>query len=117
MGILVAPIILVDDWKNKYEKLFIFLNDNLSDKAKKKVFFEFILMTYSYVHKMINSDAFPNAIDLYDKNKMNKLYTEQFGAYSVYASNSDTVPCLQEWYAIYFIMRRFFPNNEIKYMV
>ena len=27
-------------------------------------------MTYSYVHRMINSDAFPNAVSLYDPEQM-----------------------------------------------
>lgn len=27
-------------------------------------------MTYSYVHRAINSEAFPNSPDLYDKEKM-----------------------------------------------
>lgn len=109
LGILVAPIILVDDWKDKYEKLFIFLNDNLCNKAKKKVFFEFILMTYSYIHKMINSDAFPNAIDLYDKDKM------RVRGYGKYAYND----LMRKEAEVFFtdLMKRFFPDNEIKYMV
>lgn len=36
----------------------------------KRCIFELIFMTYSYVHKMINNDAFPNAIKLFDENIM-----------------------------------------------
>ena len=34
------------------------------------MFLEVILMTYSYVHRAINSEAFPNAPDLYDSGMM-----------------------------------------------
>lgn len=46
------------------------MQDKLSRKAKDEVFFELIFMTYSYVHRMINKEAFPNAIDLYNQDKM-----------------------------------------------
>ena len=70
VGILVAPIILVDNWKILYTELFKILSEKLTKKAKKQVFFEFIFMTYSYIHKMINHDAFSNAIELYNKEIM-----------------------------------------------
>ena len=70
IGILVAPIILVNNWKGLYRELFIMLNELLSEKAKNDLFFEFIFMTYSYIHKAINSEAFPNAVDLYSKELM-----------------------------------------------
>ena len=70
VGILIAPIIFVDNWKEEYENLLIFLKENLSTAVKKSAFFELIFMTYSYVHKMINKEAFPNAINLFDETKM-----------------------------------------------
>jgi spore photoproduct lyase len=70
VGIIVAPIILINNWKMLYTDLFKKLNEKLTKKAKKQVFFEFIFMTYSYIHKMINHDAFPNAIELYNKQIM-----------------------------------------------
>lgn len=42
----------------------------ISEKAKKQLFIEIIFMTYSFVHKAINIEAFPNAVNLYDKDKM-----------------------------------------------
>ena len=66
VGILIAPIILVENWQKLYEELIINLAENLSEKAKSSVFFELIFMTYSYIHKMINTEAFPNAIALYN---------------------------------------------------
>ncbi len=70
VGILIAPIILVSNWKLLYKELIEKLNKSLSDKVKKQVFFEFIFMTYSYVHRVINEDAIPNSINLYDKQIM-----------------------------------------------
>ena len=70
VGIIVAPIILVDNWRILYTGLFKTLSENLTTKAKKQLFFEFIFMTYSYIHKVINRDAFPNAIELYNKDIM-----------------------------------------------
>lgn len=70
VGILIAPIILVQNWQKLYEELIVDLSKNLNEKAKSSVFFELIFMTYSYVHKMINHEAFPNAIDLYQPEVM-----------------------------------------------
>ena len=42
----------------------------LSKEARKDVFFEVIFMTYSYVHTKINEEAFPNGIQLYNKEIM-----------------------------------------------
>lgn len=69
-GILIAPVILVDGWKELYEELIDKLSKNLSDKVRKESFIEVIFMTYSYVHRAINADAFPNAVNLYDKESM-----------------------------------------------
>lgn len=70
VGILIAPVIFVENWKNLYFELIQRLELELSDKVKHKVFFEVIFMTYSYVHTKINEEAFPNAINLYDKELM-----------------------------------------------
>lgn len=70
VGILIAPVILLDNWKNLYSELLDILSKKLSQKAKNKLFIEVIFMTYSFVHNAINTEAFPNAINLYDKNLM-----------------------------------------------
>lgn len=70
VGILIAPVILIDNWRELYRKLIIRLSDELSQKAKKQLFIEIIFMTYSFVHRAINKDAFPNAVELFDKNLM-----------------------------------------------
>lgn len=70
VGILIAPVIFVENWQELYKELVIYLKDNLSDKVKQSTFFEVIFMTYSYVHRKINEEAFPSAIDLYNKDLM-----------------------------------------------
>ena len=69
-GLLIAPVILMDGWKEMYTGLLEELRNGLSEKVKKQMFLELILMTYSYVHRAINGDAFPGAVDLYDKELM-----------------------------------------------
>lgn len=69
-GLLIAPVILVEGWRDLYRGLLEELKAGLSGKMKKEMFLEIILMTYSYVHRAINSEAFPYAPDLYDKERM-----------------------------------------------
>ena len=70
IGILIAPVIFVENWKQLYGELIDKLKKELSEEVKKEVFFEIIFMTYSYVHTKINEEAFPNAINLYSKENM-----------------------------------------------
>lgn len=69
-GLLIAPVILTDGWKELYTELLEELEAGLTEKVKKQMFLEIILMTYSYIHRAINSEAFPNSPDLYSKDKM-----------------------------------------------
>ena len=70
VGLLIAPVILLDDWKYLYSNLIEQLADELSEKVKKEAFIEIIFMTYSFVHNAINQEAFPKAINLLDKDTM-----------------------------------------------
>ena len=70
VGIIIAPVIFTNNWEELYLELIKTLSEKLSNKVKKEVFFEIIFMTYSYVHDKINTEAFPNAINLFDKEKM-----------------------------------------------
>lgn len=107
VGILVAPIILTDNWKTLYEGLFKQITELLTEKAKKKVFFEFIFMTYSYIHKAINSEAFPNSMDLYNKEIMTVRGKGKY-TYNQFVR--------QEGEAFFRdLMGKYFPNNEIIY--
>ena len=70
VGILIAPVIFVDNWQVLYSELIRKLSEELSEEVKKDLFFEIIFMTYSFVHNAINTEAFPNAIKLYNPEMM-----------------------------------------------
>lgn len=70
VGILIAPVILTEDWKSLYSQLISVLSDRLSTKVKNQALIEVIFMTYSYVQNAINTEAFPQADRLYDKELM-----------------------------------------------
>ena len=70
IGILIAPVIFIENWKNLYLELIQQLYSQLNKKAKEQIFFETIFMTYSYIHTKINEEAFPNAIQIFNKELM-----------------------------------------------
>ena len=109
IGILIAPVIFVENWKELYLELIKELESKLSEKVKKDVFFEIIFMTYSYVHTKINQEAFPNAIELYDKEKMTGR-----GMGKYWYKNE-----IRKEGEIFFRenIKKYFPNNEILYIV
>jgi len=109
VGILIAPIILVDNWKELYNNLIEYLSDNLSKAVKKDVFFELIFMTYSYVHRMINQEAFPMAINLYNSDIMTGRGKGKYMYKQVVRDEGNK----------FFrdMMNKHFPNNEIAYIV
>lgn len=109
IGILIAPVILVDNWKKLYSDLIKYLYENLSNKAKKSAFFEIIFMTYSYVHRAINTEAFPSAIDLYNKQLMTGRGRGKY-MYKNYIREEGEVFLRED-------MKKYFPNNEIMYVV
>jgi len=67
VGLLIAPIVLTERWQELYKELIEQLSDQISEKTKKTLFIEIIFMTYSYVQRAINSEAFPKATELFDK--------------------------------------------------
>ena len=109
VGILIAPVIFVDNWKQQYLELIQTLSHELSDKVKKDAFFEIIFMTYSYVHTKINEEAFPNAINLYDKEKMTGRGRGKYWYKSALREEGKTFFREQ--------MHQYFPNNVIEYIV
>ena len=70
VGLLIAPVILLPNWKGLYGELIERLADELSDKVMQNCFIEIILMTYSFVQNAINTEAFPNAVQLFDRETM-----------------------------------------------
>jgi len=109
IGILIAPVILLEDWEVMYKELFNILDYTLSQAVKDEVFFEVIFMTYSYVHRMINAEAFPNAIDLYNKDKMTGRGRGKY----CYHSNVRT----QGEIFLRFELTKHFPKCKILYIV
>ena len=109
VGILIAPVIFVENWKELYLELIQRLQKSLSKEVKKDAFFEIIFMTYSYVHTKINEEAFPNAINLYDKNLMTGRGKGKYW----YKEE------IREEGKKFFIenLNKYFPNNKILYIV
>ncbi len=70
IGILLAPIILVDNFESIYSEFITKLKNSLSKKVIDTMSIEIIFMTYSYIHRKINEEAFKNVPDLYNKNIM-----------------------------------------------
>ena len=108
VGILIAPIILVDNWKELYEGLLKELNEKLNKKAKSKIFFELIFMTYSYIHRMINTEAFPMAINLYNPDLMTGRGRGKYTYKKLVREDGEKY--MRE------IMHKYFPENEILYI-
>lgn len=108
VGILIAPVVLVENWKEKYEELVKFLYENLSNEVKEDVFFEIIFMTYSYIHKMINQDAFPDKENLYNKELMT---VRGRGKYTYKKEVKEEGSAFFEE-----LLGRYFKDNEIKYI-
>jgi len=67
VGMLIAPVILLPDWKKLYGGLIDFLSDALDSRVKEGGFIEIIFMTYSFVQDAINREAFPGGTRLMDK--------------------------------------------------
>ena len=107
VGILIAPVILVDNWKNLYKDLVIYLKENLIEEVKKDVFFEVILMTYSFIHRKINEEAFPSAINLYDQNLMTGRGKGK------YTYKQEERKKAEEY--IKSLLNEYFPDNKIMY--
>lgn len=109
IGILIAPVIFVENWKEEYKNLIKYLAENLSEKVKKDVFFEVIFMTYSYVHNAINKEAFPDKIELYDKTLMTGRGKGKY-MYKNELREDGEIFLRNE-------LNKYFPNNEIMYIV
>ena len=100
---------MVENWKELYSNLIKQLTENLTEKVKKDVFFEIIFMTYSFVHTKINEEAFPNAINLYNKEMMTGRGKGKYMYKNEYRIDGEIF--LREQ------MKKYFPNNEIMYIV
>ena len=107
VGILIAPVIFVHNWEKLYEELVIYLKENLSEKAKQDVFFEVIFMTYSFIHRKINEEAFPSAINLYDQDLMTGRGKGKYTYKQELRKKGEE--------HIGKLLEKYFPNNRIVY--
>ena len=107
VGIIIAPVILLENWKELYLDLIKTLSENL--KVKKDVFFEIIFMTYSYVHMKINEETFPDKASIFNKNLMTGRGRGKYMYKNEYRKDGE----------IFFRenIKKYFPNSEIKYIV
>lgn len=109
IGILIAPVIMVDDWKQLYTELFEQIASLLYPKVLKTVFFETIFMTYSFVHDKINTEAFPNAMKIYDKSMMTGRGRGKYWYKETLRIDGEKF--LRGLY------QKYFPNNKLLYIV
>lgn len=109
VGLLIAPVVLLEDWEKLYRELIEQLADQLSEQVKREGFIEVIFMTYSYVHNAINSEAFPNAAPIYDKEIMTGRGRGKYCYRQPVRESAGAL--LQE------LLARQLPGMEIKYMV
>ena len=109
VGILIAPVIMVENWKELYLELIKKLESKISNKVKKEASFEIIFMTYSFVHTKINEEAFPNSIKLYNKEIMKGGGRGKYRYKEEYRKEGEIF--LKEK------MKKYFPNNNIEYIV
>jgi len=104
-------------YNNVRLKIFVLSDIHLSqirdvkylEKVKKEAFFELIFMTYSYVHNAINTEAFPNRPNLYDKEQMTGRGKGKYMYKHEVREEAEK--------EIRAVMKQYFPNNEIKYIV
>jgi len=109
VGILIAPVILISGWQEKYSELIKYMSDTLSEKVKSQAFFEIIFMTYSYVHRMINAEAFPGAVDLFDKELMTGRGRGRYCYKPQARAEGENL--------LRTLLEKYFPNNNIVYVV
>ncbi len=109
VGILVAPLILLEGWQELYDRLFRRMADELPRALLDDAVFELIYMTYGYAHKQINPKAFPNAAEPFREGLMSPCGRGRFG----YKKE------VKEEASQFFRERlnHYFPASEIAYIV
>ncbi len=108
-GILVAPIIMADGYRQMYERLFAKMADKLLPGIQSSVALELIFMTYGTVTQNINEQAFPNAWNLHDKETM------AFCGRSRYGYKKDTKEQASEFFRDR--IKHYMPEATIAYIV
>lgn len=70
IGINVAPIILLENWRKLYTELFEYLSANLNRALQEHLFFELIFMTFGLANETINAAAMPNVVNVFERTLM-----------------------------------------------
>jgi spore photoproduct lyase len=109
VGILIAPIILLPNWEEYYIDLINFLSLNINKNLQNGLKIEMIFMTYGTAHRKINMEAFPNAVNLYDEEKM------RFSGRQKYSYNKPVKEDAKELLVKY--IKDKMPKAEIVYIV
>ncbi|MHB1314321.1 MAG: SPL family radical SAM protein [Christensenellales bacterium] len=79
VGILVAPVVLLDGYEEMYDRLFAAMAEKLLPEIRSSVSLEIIFLTYGTVTREINSEAFPHAVQLYNGNLMSFCGRHRYG--------------------------------------
>ena len=79
VGILIAPVILMDGYEALYDGLLQRMAEHIDPEILRGMPLEIIFMTYGTVTKQINEQAFPGAVPLYDKENMTFCGRARFG--------------------------------------
>lgn len=109
VGILVAPLMLLDGWQGMYERLFARMADTLPRALLKEAPLELIFMTYGFAHRQINPCAFPGAREPYDASLMSPCGRGRSGYRK--AVKDEASLFFREKIA------RYFPESAIAYIV
>lgn len=70
VGILIAPVMMVEGYEELYKGLMQTISDVLPERMKRGLCVEIIFMTYGVAQNQINQQAFPNAYPIFDSQKM-----------------------------------------------
>lgn len=70
VGVNLAPVMLLDDWREQYRALLSYLAGNFSGAVRRNLFFEIIFMTYGYANEKILSACCPGRPVLLDRRIM-----------------------------------------------
>ncbi|MCX7746722.1 MAG: radical SAM protein [Clostridia bacterium] len=70
VGINIAPIVILENWKEQYTGLLDILKEKLHDGLKESTFFELIFMTYGLANEKINQASMPGTINIFNKEIM-----------------------------------------------
>lgn len=70
VGLIIAPIMLVDDWQEQYAELFDEMRSRLEPSLLQGLGLELIFMTYGRANVQINAASMPGVRDVFERDKM-----------------------------------------------